>query len=884
MNPLECAMVAKLQTQSSALPVKVHGRWGIGWTPAAGLFLTLDGISIAVKSSLYVVKAGWTGQLFGMPNAKWSTTGWVAIPGGFAAEVVATNPDVSVTYRFSITDPDGIQVDMTANLLRDIPAEIEYACAYIASPALIGSSGYADGAPFRIPSRLPKPGRSQQENRLCPDAFRSWEVATQLGNIQCEVISSAKNVLFDARSDTQGWAKAFPVFWMGIGSPPAPLLHENPLSHSLRLSVGPRPESAPGRPLTLRPAKNRTRIFTPPPPVIVPTPKFQRIDTASRKRIPCKAIALIGSLPPTLKARFETLCRQSGISISAKSTTRLVVSIAKRVADANSEGYEINAVGTEIRLTGVDSAGIRWGIETLFQLVTRAADGGVTIPETQIRDWPTLSFRGVHLFFGKTAPEFHGKLISRIYAPFKLNQMVIQCEQAKWPSAPDIAPAWAGMASQLTEEARFAAQHGISLTPLVQGYGHMEWLFGTAARRPFAEDPETPYALNFSNKQGVDLVRGIMLDAAKAVPGSAFHIGLDEVTMRGRFPYITKGKDFVTLFTDAVNYWQSSLRSAGRETWLWGDMLLHPSECAPSFGTAPSAADAKRLRAALPKDVTVFDWQYSALSKYPSLDLLKSSGFTKRVACTWWDPANIKSLAAAASANGAIGALCTTWCGYESKESVLAGEERRQFVAMVHAAEHFWNGGATQPAWDAGDIFNARYDGSSGGASTETDAYLAPLPKAAGRVDGRITPTNKLQVATTGWQFPPLAPAAIGGILQRGSKSQAMRVELPRGSRKVWLVMGASHAATQGSLVGEISIVSGKSRMAEPLLYGRDIAAIDDALACTAGPVVQQLTSVDGGNLFLRGRVVSIPAGAQLIELRGGTSGSALLVYALAVE
>jgi hypothetical protein len=139
-------------------------------------------------------------------------------------------------------------------------------------------------------------------------------------------------------------------------------------------------------------------------------------------------------------------------------------------------------------------------------------------------------------------------------------------------------------------------------------------------------------------------------------------------------------------------------------------------------------------------------------------------------------------------------------------------------------------------------------------------------------------------MATTGWQFPPAAPAAIGGILQRGSKAQVIRVELPRGSRKVWLVMGASHAAPAGSLVGEVSIVSGKSRVVEPLLYGRDIAAIDDALACTAGPVVQQLTSVDGGNLLLRGRVVNIPAGAQFIELRGGTSGSALLVYALAVE
>jgi hypothetical protein len=203
---------------------------------------------------------------------------------------------------------------------------------------------------------------------------------------------------------------------------------------------------------------------------------------------------------------------------------------------------------------------------------------------------------------------------------------------------------------------------------------------------------------------------------------------------------------------------------------------------------------------------------------------------------------------------------------------------------MVHAAEHFWNGGATQPAWDAGDIFNARYDGRSESVSTETDAYAVTLPKPPGRVDDRITPISTPPMPTTGWQFPPAVPAAIGGVLQRGSKAQLIRVEVPRGSKRVWLVMGASHAAPSGSLVGEIETVSGKSRRVEQLLYGRDIAAIDDSLACTAGPVVQQLPSMDGGNLLLRGRVVNIPAGAQFIELRGGKSGSALLVYAIAVE
>ena len=870
--------------QSPLLPAKSHGRWSLAWSPAAGLAISLDNIPVAVKSTLYVVKAGWTGQLFGMPSAKWSTTGWVAVPGGFAAEVIATNPDVSVTYRFSITDPDGIQVDMTANLLRDIPAEIEYACAYLSSPLLIGNSGYADGAPLRIPSRLPAPGRSQQQNRLCPDAFRSWEVNTAIGNLQCEVISSAGNVLFDARSDTQGWAKAYPVFWMGIGSPAAPITFGKPLSHSLRLSVGPRPETPKGRVAALKPAGKPQRIFTPPPPVIIPTPKFQRIDTASRMRIPCKNIALVGNIPTELRTRFETLCRAAGITINAKSSTRLVVGVSKTIADAHPEGYEIRASGNEIRLTGTDNAGLRWGNETLFQLVTKAASGDVYIPKTDIKDWPSLGFRGVHLFFGKTAPDFHGKLISRLFAPFKLNQMVIQCEQAKWPSAPDVAPVWAGTASQLTEETRFAAQHGITLTPLVQGYGHMEWLFGTAERRQFAEDPETPYALNFSNQQGVELVRNVMLDAAKAVPGSAFHIGLDEVTMRGRFPYITKGKDFATLFTSAVTYWQSNLRTAGRETWLWGDMLLHPSECGPSFGTAPSASDAKRLRAALPKDVTIFDWQYSALSKYPSLDLLKSSGFTKRVACTWWDPANIKSLAGAAAANGALGCLCTTWCGYESKESVLAGEERRQFIAMVHAAEHFWNGGATQPAWDAGDIFNARYDGKSRNPVSETDAITIPVAVLPSKVDPRITPKSAATRPSSGWLLQPDKPVVIGGMLQRGAKLSSLRISIPPGARSLWLLMGASHASPAGTEIGKVVIKTGSRQTEDVLIYGRDIAAIDDSIACVSGPVVQQHIAEDGGNILLRGRVIELPKGANEVEVRGGQAGSALLVYGMAAE
>jgi hypothetical protein len=282
--------------------------------------------------------------------------------------------------------------------------------------------------------------------------------------------------------------------------------------------------------------------------------------------------------------------------------------------------------------------------------------------------------------------------------------------------------------------------------------------------------------------------------------------------------------------------------------------------------------------------VTIFDWQYSALSKYPSLDLLKSSGFTKRVACTWWDPVNIKSLAAAAAANGALGALCTTWCGYESKESVLAGEERRQFIAMVHAAEHFWNGGATQPAWDAGDIFNARYDGKSRNPVSETDAIAIPITVLTSIVYPRITPKSAATRPSIGWLLKPDKPLIIGGMLQRGAKLSSVRIPIPPGARSLWLLMGASHASPAGTEIGKIVKKTGSHQTEDALIYGRDVAAIDDAIACVSGPVVQQHVAEDGGNILLRGRVIELPKGAREIEVRGRQAGSALLVYGVAVE
>jgi hypothetical protein len=175
----------------------------------------------------------------------------------------------------------------------------------------------------------------------------------------------------------------------------------------------------------------------------------------------------------------------------------------------------------------------------------------------------------------------------------------------------------------------------------------------------------------------------------------AFHIGFDEVTHkgRGRFPYKSRPKTFPELYVSAVKYWHNYFKARGKEVWMWADMAMHPTEVTPSFGTAPTPEDAKKVRQGLPKEVVMVDWQYGKHDRFPSLPLLKKAGFSKLIAASWFEAVNIQNLSRAAAEVKALGCLQTTWAGYESKESVLEGPQRKQFVAMVLAAEYFWNGG-----------------------------------------------------------------------------------------------------------------------------------------------------------------------------------------------
>jgi hypothetical protein len=428
-------------------------------------------------------------------------------------------------------------------------------------------------------------------------------------------------------------------------------------------------------------------------------------------------------------------------------------------------------------------------------------------------------------------------------------------------------------------EIAFAAKRSVTVYPLVQGLGHMEWLFNRPQNRAFAEDEQTPYALNVTNPAALTYLGRIMGEADDLFGAPAFHVGLDEVTMRGRFPHRSQGKTFADLFLAGASHWHDFFAKRGKPIWMWADMLLYAPEVAPSFGTAPTSADAARLRRELPKNIVLVDWQYSPRSAYPSLKVLRDAGFPV-VAATWYDPDGIQKFSRAAAEVGALGAIQTTWAGYESKEEVLTTNERRQFTSMIFAADYFWNGGdGPAPAdlpYDAGEIFTRAYTGPAPEDTRVRAGWLVDLGPVATRpradwlgYDGQFglsaLPTNDSRLDDgVRYQISDISDNALllaGKLNPPGTNFPAERTialgDVP--ASEVRLLVAASHRAEKGTRIGAVTLTtaSGKTRTVD-LVYGENICAADDLAALSAAPLVWR-GRFDGGD------PVAPPAGLRSI-------------------
>ncbi len=844
-----------------AHPGSLHAEenpWEAEFTAGNGLTLQHRGIPLIRQSTLHVVRPGWTGLLFSQPQVAHRQEPSGGDDGAFT--VTGENSDFRAVHRFAALDDRRFRLEFTGELLRDTPADIEFAIGYFNANLLAGRPFRAETADGPVEGRVPDfpAGTDQIGNDLVP-GFQWIEFDTVIGQLKIEIDAGGERVLFfDARRDPQGWARRAPVFWCGIGVPSRGLAFGKPVRVEMLITLDPAPLGEREESATVAASwRNAPAALSPRdrPIQVIPTPKSQNLHPRATHRLRDGAVWSVSG-PERDSRLYDAMARMlDGAGVEARqregeATETVVIRIDRRRARPSftppngetpewldhPEGYRLTVTRGAIEIAASTSRGAYYGLQTLTQLL-RPGRTGMVVPQGSIEDWPTLSFRGAHWFPSASGVPFHEKLTERIFSRHKLNHAVIQCEAAVWESQPEIAAPNSIGKPALEGLVKWNRSLFIEPIPLINIPGHAEWLFRNGQNLDFAEDPETPYAYCVHHPRAEKVVTAILEEAIDLFRPSIFHLGHDEVTMRGRFPHPDcprcQGETATSLVSAHIQRKHAWLAERGLGMMIWGDMMLAPEEIPYTAAFAPNAEEAALRRAALPRDVMITDWHYDAGEDYPSLDLFQKRGHPV-IASTWHNPLNIRNFAQAAIQADAKGLLQTTWAGYFPDESVLR-DGLHQFSAFLLAAEYAWSGRADPPAalpFDPGTEFvrlwfdegvterRGRLIDLSTAARTPREGWLDLGPG----WDFRDMPTGRQRLGEILFNVPDKL-AVVGGHFGPEGTWRDIRLPADGKAGEIALLHTAAYGAPAGTVAAQMTVrYRDGSEFVEKLVLGRNAA------------------------------------------------------------
>jgi hexosaminidase len=882
------------------------GGWHVRFTPGSGVALWFHGVPVTTQSTVYFVKPGWTGVLYDCRAGRPTVT--VQEDQGDAVLTVHDASDsADVTQNVTLSSDGTATTDLAYALRRDVPGEIEYAAGYLSAPLMADDSFQAVTADGPRQGTVPiVPASADEKASEFLPSFRALTLQTRMGTLQINVSGDWPDfVCFDARKNTQSWAQDAPIFWMGLGVTAHPLHYEGGRTFHVITRYHFAPSSPVILPLnSLRSATfpvtgwSNARVPITPLPVVIPQPKHitlsgERLRLDSHTRLVIADHATSRDREAALAVQSD-LCQRFGLNtlpiVSAskvRSAKDVIVFgeparvpwVARLLARAGAipatkaEGYTLRFGQYWAVVAGHDPAGTYYGAQTLCELLALDTKGPF-VWKGAVDDYPALAWRGAHLFVGNHALPFHEKLIQNVFARAKLNNLVLQCEQARWDTIGKAAPPWAMSKTDLRHEVTFAHQHFLEVTPLVESVGHMEWLFQDPKYIGLAEDPQTPYAIDASNPATYRFLDRFYDEVIALFHPRCLHIGGDEVTLRGRYPfrsaaqYPTVADAYDATVTHAARY----LRQRGVGTMMWGDMMLAPGEATDAATNAPTPAQAAQMRAALPKDIVITDWHYEDTARYPSPALFRRSGFQQVIGATWMTPDNIAGFNQSLNASHQWGLLQTTWVGFDSSAQNLT-DDPSQFTAFVLAGDYAWSGRTDPPThlpYDPARVFASWY------APTRTDPRTRPgftvaLDSVANRAladsarnggwlgygpshDLGALPNGTHRMGDMLYDIGPRAVLLAGAFNSPvASYPQQVHITLNRCASTLSLVLGTAFMALRGTPIGKVCVTYMNGTMISiPLIYGRSIAAWDDPRDAPGNRVIWKGQCRDGTPILLR--------------------------------
>lgn len=633
-------------------------------------------------------------------------------------------------------------------------------------------------------------------------------------------------------------------------------------------------------------------LLEPPPSVLLPEGVDARLVRAAQRFAEKAGAFCGGKLAVEVRRAGEGPLPSPSLRVETleRSLEPVPEEVQAFLRQRGEEAYWLLVRPQGVRLVGASAQGAFWGLQTLAQLLFLGPLEEAGLRGVEIRDWPSLAFRGLHLLADKTGATWHPVLIERVLAPLKMNAIVLEVGDTRWAFRPEIAPDWAIEPEELRRIAEIAREHFIEVIPLLPTLGHCHWMFRTPHLLDLAEDPEQPYAYRVGDERTYAFIESILEEVLALFRPRYVHLGHDEFTHRGRFPYrsAAQGLSVAEWFRRDIERLYGFLKGRGVRMMLWADMLLRPGEANDAAHGGPPANTAS-VRSSLPRDIVLCDWHYRPAPTYPSVGLLSREGF-QVLGCAWFEPLNVEAMARSVAEAGAWGLLQTTWTGYGLNHRALY-HHYHQLQAYVLAAEYAWSVG--QPPlpllpYDPGDLLAQclqeewlrphRRSGVCVDLAPLCNVRLQGGPFEAQGVGLRGVPTGEVRLGR--WLFHiaehPQEDVPQGILLGNSfiAKGYPREVTLPIARPAAGVVLlgaslwGTELARSVGEVVAEFAD-GGSQRL--PLTYGYNWAAWNDPCATPqAVPVWRQ--EQGGASATLRAVIWDWEKARPLLRLRFRTT------------
>ena len=418
------------------------------------------------------------------------------------------------------------------------------------------------------------------------------------------------------------------------------------------------------------------------------------------------ALALRDGMPIVLEAAAGDRDFASALAlrdaVAAASGVRLAIETHTRSHDLGprvelhreadlGESYHLAVSRDAASVLGAGPAGLRYGAETLAQLV----DARGRLPACSAEDAPDFPLRGLMLDVsrGKVPSDETLRRVVDLCVRLKLNALMLYTEHTfRFRRHPEIG----ADASPLDAESvraldRYAAERHVELIPTLQSLGHMGHVLKLDRYAHLAES-ELGWSLSPADEGTYQLLDDLFAEYLPNFRSERFNANCDEPWDLGRGRSVEREAELGPggVYLEHLAWVREAARHHGKRTMVWGDVVhQHPERVAE-----------------VPRDLILLDWWYEAELDYDRVRVFAENGLEFGVCpgTSSWNCLfprvenslrNIARWADAGRRHGALGLICTDWGDFGHYN--LQGHS---WLAFAWAAQQAWSGDVPEADFD----------------------------------------------------------------------------------------------------------------------------------------------------------------------------------------